>query len=430
MNVIESTLFDNNWSIINQNKLLKNNNQINHFKNKFFTIYDTDKNLLVIETKTKKQILIFYYNNINEINYPEETFDYENNNQNKILIYKKNIYQIHITIFYDMEWYIVDNNKIIELNLNPIINNMLNYCVNLDKNICYYFLLENSNFFDIGVSDLNISNVYFLYACYKYKNSIIFNNITDFNTIELYSKEKFISDYSELLSSSTKNKNLLNLIGYNVQIYNYKYNKFTYYNYKIQKYKYIVNIFPKNENKYVNYLELYQKKILKNIIHLIHAYYYDIIKIINSSLKTLGKEILNIYFLTRNKQNIALYSLLTSEYKKTIYNLHSIYISNKYPDDNINYIKNYNYNNNSKDILFDCDNDSFDSFKINNSKKNSITLNTIYNYFKSINVYDLKKLFDSRKIIIEKIKKNTINYNKIFYTDQIEIVVLSELLNS
>ena len=69
-----------------------------------------------------------------------------------------------------------------------------------------------------------------------------------------------------------------------------------------EMYQKISKIKPNNSNIYQCYLELYQKDKLQFYLPFVTKYYYDIIKRINNSMRTLSKEILNIYHVTRKKK--------------------------------------------------------------------------------------------------------------------------------
>ena len=55
----------------------------------------------------------------------------------------------------------------------------------------------------------------------------------------------------------------------------------------------------------------------------------NIVRQIDTSLKTISQEILKLYFLTRNKNNEDLYDSLPKQYKKILYDLHGIYMQKK-----------------------------------------------------------------------------------------------------
>lgn len=94
-------------------------------------------------------------------------------------------------------------------------------------------------------------------------------------------------------------------------------------------YKQITLLKPQTNNIHVGFLEMYQRDKLSSFLPFYSNYSNDILHRINMSMKTLSKEILNIYHLTRNKKNMQLYELLPDIYKKAIYDIHGLYISYK-----------------------------------------------------------------------------------------------------
>lgn len=89
---------------------------------------------------------------------------------------------------------------------------------------------------------------------------------------------------------------------------------------------------PLNKNNYQIYLELYQCDKLNDILPYISKYSNEIIHRINMSMRTLSKEILNIYHITRKKKNSELYESLPDSYKKILFHIHGMYIKGRKKD--------------------------------------------------------------------------------------------------
>lgn len=370
--------------------------KLNMVSDRFQILYDKSNILSVFNFNKQKIFSTFYnINNVDLIDFDKLQYFITTKS---VVIYEKNIYQKHICLFYDQDWFVFfSDNQITKLSSTQIINKMFQNFDDLDTNICYFFIVEHNDFFTMGLSELSIENIYYLYSTHKYMGDIIHSNPTTF-------PRPIVIDNIE---KKPNKKKIIHTTGYVIESYNSESNTYKYYEHNLDEYNYILSIYPSYHNKYLCYLELYQKNLLKNIIHQIHSYYYDIIKMINSSLKTISKEILNIYFLTRKKQNDILYSNLTPNYKKIIYDLHHIYIEKKYNKPNVSKLK------------------SLDDFKL--SSKITISIDIVYKYLKTISALELKNIFDSRKLIMNKIIE--INKN-IFYPEQTDILVFTELLGS
>lgn len=104
--------------------------------------------------------------------------------------------------------------------------------------------------------------------------------------------------------------------------------------YKLQTdlYKYISSIKPNISNTEQLYLELYQKNQLIDYLKYTSRYGGKIVNRIDTSFKTLSKEMLNLYHATRHKQNQEIYNKLRSGQKNALYELHGIYIKMRAED--------------------------------------------------------------------------------------------------
>ena len=137
---------------------------------------------------------------------------------------------------------------------------------------------------------------------------------------------------------------------------------------------------------------------------------------INNSIRTLSKEILNIYHFTRNKQNSVLYNILSNNYKTILYDIHKIFI----------YFRKNEIKENKEDK---------EDIDLNLS---NINVDIIYKYLKKINTDLLINIYIDRTELIKNIKNIEINYNKFNSTpNQFKIIfnecsytkTLSTLLN-
>jgi hypothetical protein len=340
-------------------------------------------------------------------------------NWNDIEIIEYNFNSLHVVLFNEnFIWYISCHDEIIRLdNINnsyvKIFNDLLHTenvknWVECEGNseIVYHLLLVHPMLCKVTQHD--IKSITLLWTCDKHVN------IINSNVPYLSKKLKYFSCLDELqISLETEcNNDMLNKSlsfgGYFLKI-PYSYNNRRQYICCVIRsnlYKYILSVLPKNENKYISYLELYQRNELSDVITYIHKYPNDVIRRINMAIRTLSKEILNIYHLTRKKQNFILYNSLTKRYKKVLFELHKIYVTQKHKELNTKHSK--------TEILL--------------IEKKSISVDVVYDYLKLINVNDLIQIFKDRNEIIniltnEKYKlDNIFNLNDIYIVTQIELM--------
>lgn len=227
-----------------------------------------------------------------------------------------------------------------------------------------------------------------------------------------YEKKFYFSCLDELLTAvdTMNNDDILSKTiqygGYYVKIFNDTMTQFTSCFISTEIYNYIINSLPKHTkhtNQHKIFLELYQYDKLTEILPYLHKYPVDVVKRINMSVKILAKEVLNIYHLTRKKQNCELYETLPLIYKKILYNLHKIYVNQKYGE----------YIIKSNDIL---------------KEKKSISVDIVYGYLKGMKNCELLELFETRKTLIGELSKIGFNFNEILSVENIDLITQTELM--
>jgi hypothetical protein len=166
----------------------------------------------------------------------------------------------------------------------------------------------------------------------------------------------------------------------------------------------ISKYFKDLENIHKTHLYIYQKDKCGDILTYVTNNPHTIIRRINISLNTLAKEILNIYFLTRNKQNEELYDILPKCYRDCLFNIHKIFISKR-----------------ERDII-NKDSDGL-------MEKRSVTVDNVYCYLKSIATDTLTTIYQVRKDLLHNIKNLSLSKDDIMYESCINTMLQSKLMD-
>jgi hypothetical protein len=336
------------------------------------------------------------YEIIDSINKTNYLFNYiKKINNSDFYLYKYEVSEIIIILFFDNEWkikyYSEVNKKIIivdlsecdNLNIN-FINSKFNNYESLNKDSLYFLsILDNYN----QLSYFNVNRLYYLYQVDKNTNLInlsILENIkqkdlliisSSFNCIEdILNENNYMDSYICTVVENNKYINIYNIV--NNEMKN-------------------LLFFDREYNIYDKYIELYNNNQFKKYGRYICEYYEKTYELIDISISSISREILNIYHLTRNKKNPNLYNKLLKIYKKILYEIHNIYI----------YMKK---------------NDSDD-----NIKKVAININNIINYIKELSPNDIKNLLIEREIIINSLDDKKDN---IFEINNNDVILLTQVI--
>jgi hypothetical protein len=326
--------------------------------------------------------------------------------KNRVKIYNNYVGEYIVLFNNNNKWLMLHNTDIIDINkdknmLTELFNNIL-----IDKNIKLDSLDENNTYhFVIVHYRLNKCIMYPQWGN-EFKELVLIKSEQKYTLIEkkvehinclIKNRQIYLSCLDELYMY-LENLNYYNTIdrkltdrGLLVSFFD-KDNQQIYVNFNIKLYNKIHSYFVSHKNIHQIHLKLYQLNKCNDILPYISNNYIDIVRRINMSIKTLSKELLNIYFLTRNKQNKQLYDVLQKSYKNILFNMHRIFMKKKDMDI-------YNH-----DELIE---------------KKSVTINNVYNYLKNMNNDELVKLYSDRHYIInyvEKIKDDTIMLNNCINT--------------
>jgi hypothetical protein len=317
----------------------------------------------------------------------------------------------------------------IAMTINKLLDNRMINTKTLDQRSSYHFIIKHSSLRKIGSStdESNVPTITLLYKCNMVSNKIASNEIASNeiaqNTISSddmsssdenhYNKEKkiYFSCVDEMLTgldvlnfNDTVSKKLRSG-GYIIKIHNLLTRTYFTLTLRTNIYNFIASqiLASTHQNQYKNYLKMYQTNMLNDVLPYVHKYSLDVIKRINVSFRALSKEIVNLYHLTRKKQNVILYDEMPKTYKKILYELHKIYVGQKC----FEYVKQ--------------DDDDM-------REKKSISVDIVYNYLKCIDSNDLIQLFFDRRTLMQNLTHIGYSYQDILYQDNIDIITQTELM--
>jgi hypothetical protein len=303
------------------------------------------------------------------------------NNINKYITKKTEIIEaisvlsgLDIVLFHNDDiWYVCTHSNINSDLVTEIFYEIAEKKINLeelDKDLCYYFVMVGHKLKKIiGNYALfhHKDELILKYTCKKYTKDFNYDNC--FNEIYALNKYTFenleeINNKLNKISYDNKNSKNITVTGFDI-FYNdcfIRVHTSMYYS--------LIKHIPENMNINLIYVQLYQNNKLSDILPFISKYASDIIYRINTTMKTISKEILNIYHATRKQKNTDLYESLSEIYKKIIYDIHGMYIINRKKE----------INENNSPYL----------------DGKAITIHDVYYYLKNIKFNVIIQLFNSR----------------------------------
>lgn len=325
------------------------------------------------------------------------------NEKNKIKFYKNYIGEYIVLFYLCDKWMILNNNKIYNLKessdmLPCLFCDLIMTKVNinlLDKNISYHFVMAHYRL-NKCVLYPEWGNEYKELIFIKSEEKGTLEQSTDLVSDKLVKNSRlFFSCKDELLHyvDTLNDIDILNkkltVRGILMIVLN-ETGESTCINFDTSLYNTIASNFVLNPNIHQTHLDLYQRDKCNDILPYITNNYTDIVRRINISIKTIAKEILNIYFLTRHKQHSELYEKLPKSYKDVLFNIHNIFMNKR--DEDLEKAQ--------KDDLME---------------KRSVTVDNVYSYLKGLSNASLVKIYNDRKNVIA----YTNNSNIVLKTDQI-----------
>jgi hypothetical protein len=307
-----------------------------------------------------------------------------------VSIYKHHIGSYIVLFYHNDKWHFLYKG-VHELNPSThyiLYEHICHHLSKLDTNLCYHIILK-----DIRLQKLftcNSNHIVLLKITEKYTLNEIVDIPANINTLFIIDKRIYLSCIDELNVRleeidmyNVHSKKMLNR-GFLLKIKNNHEDILIAYDTYL--YSKLINMVPQGLSLHAVYLKLYQSDLLNFFLLYTNNSYTDIIKRINMSISTMSREILDIYHMTRNKNNKKFYSLLPHSYKQILYQLHSKYIDQK--------------NDNACSY---SDDDSFSTYDkssaINsaiNSAKLSISVDNVYTKLKQIDISLLIDLFKDR----------------------------------
>jgi hypothetical protein len=300
-----------------------------------------------------------------------DKFDIEN------ISVKENHIGKYFSIFtFNKKVYFIMNHKIKELTYesHPILFNLIEFDIpNIDEHYFYNCILIDSRLNKI-INIQSLTSKIILLEKIDKKTFIVnddynekFNKITIDRKINITTNEELHFFLKEL---NLKNTNKLKYKG--IVINNANNNQSYYMNTEL--YDYLINMYPNKLSLHAVHLYLYQKDKLNEFLSYLNDTYVKIVKRVNISLTTISHEILDIYHITRNRNNNYLTKLLPKSYKFVLDKLHDEYLKQK---------------------------------KIRNNKC-SITIDIVYRKMKKLDINILIEIFRNRKIVDDIFKENII----------------------
>lgn len=381
--------------------------------NDFATELENSCRSLVIDKKTLKPIASQY----NKILYNKETVEFLNGkNWSKIIVQKCYEGTLVVVFFHNNKWYITTRRCLDAHQSSWIKDN--SYCDmflqsikgkfsldDLNKNFSYHFVLihyKNKNIVSYDWLGKEYMEIFHLMTVekntlkeVKYK----INNIVKYIPYEKYNNidELFI----ELNKQDTidRNRRKITLEGYVLKCYTGEIFKSPFVVVKLQTkiYDTIVKIKPNNSNMHQCFLELYQTNKLSDYLPFFTDFSAETIKRIHLSMQNMAKELLDLYHITRGKNNQELYEALPSQYKKCIYEIHGLYIKYKEEEGK--------EENEAKDAK-----DTYNAYELPKLAK-SINVYDVYHYLKSLKFSKLRQLYFDRAEIFNDMRFVFLNRN-------------------
>lgn len=391
---------------------LKNYGDYNSFENSLkdnsnFTI-KSDENVSLVyfndSTSGVEKSIIFDKNEkkpivtqFNKILYNKDAENFLIDKDWKQVVVEKCYEGTVLTVFYNKDRWYVSTRRCLDANDSYWVKNvsykeMFEEAIqdrftydDLDKDNCYFFVLlhyKNRNL--INYSNLGYEVMYkdiiHIMTTKKYTSEEVDFTINDkvkkSSTIHFSNLSELLDDL-DYVSKDNRAKKTITTEGYILRYYHGEVKKsdFTVLKLQTKLYQELIKVKPNNSNLHMIYLELYQKDRLTEFLPYFSKYNTDIIRRINNSMRTVAQELLDIYHGTRQQNNPEVYKSLKEHYKKSLYDLHGIFIRYRKP--------------------------KFDEDKEKTIGNRSITVHDVYHYLKDKQPAQLRNIYQERMQMVD-----------------------------
>lgn len=347
----------------------------------------------IIEKKTLKPIMTQY----NKLLYNNDSINFlqDKNWKNSVTVQKCYEGTLIVVFHYNDKWYIttrrclnaqdsrwIKNQTYYEMFMETIADKFK--LDDLDKKYCYHFVLvhhRNRNIISYNKFGKEYKELFHILTTEKYTLKEVNYKIND--KVNYIPEEKFASlsdllDELSKLNSLDKKYQRITSEGYVLRYYSGEKYKSPFITLKLQTeiYETITKLKPNNSNIYQCFLELYQTDKLTEFLPYLTKFGGEVVRRIHTSMKTISKELLDLYHMTRNKQNQDLYNKLSGRYKKSLYEIHGLYIKKRTTD--------FNEGLDTKEV----------------GMVRAINVYDIYNYIKHLQPNDLRQFYYDRMMMM------------------------------
>ena len=264
----------------------------------------------------------------------------------------------------------------------------------LNENYCYHFVLlhhKNRNIVTYNSLGKEYKELYHILTTEKFTLKELDVKINDkVKTVPIEQFDSIDNLLIEIEKQNTLDKTYqkITLEGYVLRYYVGEFHNSPFITLKLQTqiYDTLMKLKPNNSNIYQCFLELYQKDKLNEFLPYFTRYGNETVKRIHLSMQNMAKEMLDVYHMTRNKNNVDTYKTLPEQYKKCLYEIHGLYIQNRKTD------------------FADGNNNDKQSGSIK-----SINVFNVYHYLKNMSSTELRQLYYDRTNMINTDKFKFIN---------------------
>lgn len=367
---------------------------------------------VIVEKRTLNQLVTQY----NKILYNQDSINFLQNKDWSRVTVQKCYEGTQIVVFhYNDKWY-VTTRRCLDAQKSTWIKNKSYYDMfveamngkftfdDLNKDYCYHFVLvhhKNQNIVSYNTVNREYKELYHILtvekftlkeveynigANVKYVNEEHYDSLND-----LLEELKKINDLDKMYQKITSEGFVLKY--YSGEVHN---SDVTILKLQTDIYESIMKLKPNNSNIHQCFLELYQKDKLNEFMPFFTKYGADTVRRVHNSMRTMSKEILDLYHMTRNKKNDEVYNELSEQYKRCIYKLHGLYIQAKKREFE-------EAKEASAEISDNVDGNIPQRFA------KSVNVFNVYNYLKDMPSNELRQLYQDRLVLMNSDKCTFIN---------------------